>query len=153
MEKINQRLTQIATQLQITKGRKFRTDGTVVATNIHFPSDNSLLGDGVKVISRILSQAKLIILANLKPVNLRIFRNRYSTARRISRQIDSLSKTRNESGQQKRKQAYMKLIEVTKAAIKQAQKVKILLDNFDCVKSQKLLQKWEVFLPRIEQVV
>ncbi len=54
LEKFNQRLTQVAIQLQITKGRKIRTDGTVVATNIHFPSDNSLLVDGVKVISRIL---------------------------------------------------------------------------------------------------
>lgn len=80
LEKINQRLTQIATQLQITKGRKMRTDGTVVATNIHFPSDNSLLVDGVKFISRILSQAKSIIRANSPTINLRIFRNRYRTA-------------------------------------------------------------------------
>nr|AYN62333.1 transposase [Heteroscytonema crispum UCFS15] len=110
LKKMNQRLTQIATQLEITKGRKIRTDGTVVATNIHFPSDNSLLCDGVKVITRILSQAKSIILENSKLVNLGIFRNRYRTARRISRQIDSLSKTRNESGKQKRTQAYVKLI-------------------------------------------
>lgn len=85
LEKINQRLTQIATELQITQGKKMRTDGTVVATNIHFPSDNSLLCDGVKVISRILSQAKSIIRANSPTVNLGIFRNRYRTARRISR--------------------------------------------------------------------
>ncbi len=109
--------------------------------------------DGVKVISRILSQSKSIILANSKTMNLGIFRNRYRTARRISRQIDSLSKTRNESGKQKRKQAYMKLIEVTKAAIKQAQKLKSILDNLDTVKSQKILQKSKIFLLRIEQVV
>ena len=127
LTQINQRLTQIATQLQITQGKKMRTDGTVVATNIHFPSDNSLLVDGVKVISGILSQSKSIILANSQTVNLRIFRNLYRTARRISRQIDSLSKTRNESGKLKRKQAYMKLIEVTKAVIKQAEKVKSIL--------------------------
>jgi IS5 family transposase len=36
LKQINQRLTQIATQLKITQGRKMRTDGTVVATNIHF---------------------------------------------------------------------------------------------------------------------
>ena len=37
LEKFNQRLTAYATQLQITQGKKLRTDGTVVATNIHFP--------------------------------------------------------------------------------------------------------------------
>lgn len=36
-----------------------RTDGTVVATNINFPSDNSLLVDGVKIISRILLVSSL----------------------------------------------------------------------------------------------
>lgn len=153
LEEINQRLAQIATQLKITQGKKMRTDGTVVATNIHFPSDNSLLVDGVKVISRILSQSKSIILEKFPNINLRIFRNRYRTARRISRQIDSLSKTRNESGKQRRKQAYTKLIEVTKAAIKQAEKVKSVLVQLDAVKSQKILQTWEIFLPRIEQVV
>ncbi len=35
LAQINQRLTEIATQLKITQGRKMRTDGTVVATNIH----------------------------------------------------------------------------------------------------------------------
>lgn len=83
LSQFNQRLTQIATQLQITQGRKIRTDGTVVATNIHFPSDNSLLVDGVKVISRLLSQAKEILLRDSKNINLSIFRNRHRTARRI----------------------------------------------------------------------
>jgi transposase, IS5 family len=83
LKKINQRLTQIAVQLQKTQGKKIRTDGTVVATNIHFPSDNSLLVDGVKVISRLLSKAKEILLPDLKKINLSIFRNRHRTARKI----------------------------------------------------------------------
>lgn len=36
LKQFNQRLTQIATDLKITQGRKMRTDGTVVETNIHF---------------------------------------------------------------------------------------------------------------------
>ena len=123
LEQFNQRLTQIATDLHITKGKKIRTDGTVVCANIHFPSDNSLLVDGVKVISRLLLEAKKLLLQNSININSSIFRNRYPTARRISRQIDSLSKTRNKSGSQQRKQAYSKLIEVTKLSFKQATKI------------------------------
>ena len=37
LKQFNQRLTSYATQLQVTQGKKMRTDGTVVATNIHFP--------------------------------------------------------------------------------------------------------------------
>ena len=58
LEEFNRRLNKIAIQLQVTKGKKVRTDGTVVATNIHFPSDNSLLVDGIKVISRFYQKQK-----------------------------------------------------------------------------------------------
>ena len=40
----NQRVTQLATKLKVTRGRKLRTDGTVVETNIHAPSDSSFAG-------------------------------------------------------------------------------------------------------------
>ena len=48
----------VACQLRVTRGRKLRTDGTVVETNIHQPTDSSLLSDGVRVISRILKSAQ-----------------------------------------------------------------------------------------------
>lgn len=83
LEEFNQRLSASATQLQITQGKKLRTDGTVVATNIHFPSDNTLLVDGVLVISRLLLQAKEIILTTSTSINSSIFRNRLRTARRM----------------------------------------------------------------------
>jgi ABC-type tungstate transport system substrate-binding protein len=35
LEQFNQRLTEVATQLKVTKGRKLCTDDTVVETNIH----------------------------------------------------------------------------------------------------------------------
>ena len=153
LEQFNQRLTQIATDLHITKGKKIRTDGTVVCANIHFPSDNSLLVDGVKVISRLLLEAKKLLLQNSININSSIFRNRYPTARRISRQIDSLSKTRNKSGSQQRKQAYSKLIEVTKLSFKQATKIILLLKNINNLNFQNLLNKIEMFLTRIQMVI
>lgn len=112
-----------------------------------------MLVDGVKVISRLLLQAKEISVVNSIFLNSSLFRNRYRTARRISRQIDGLSKTRNQSGRQKREQAYSKLIEVTRSCLKQAQKVKNILMNSNPADSQKILQKLTVFLPRIEQVI
>ncbi len=105
------------------------------------------------MISRLLSQAKEILLRKSNNTNLSIFRNRHRTARRISREIDSLSKTRNQSGRQKREKAYSKLIALTKASCKQAQKVKLLIGNSNFLESQKLLQRFEIFLPRVEQVI
>ena len=74
----------MAIELQLTKAQKMRTDGTVGATNIHFPSDNSLLVDGVRVMSRLLYKAKEILSSNSK-IHPRLFQNRYRTARKISR--------------------------------------------------------------------
>src|SRR5262249_41728712 len=44
----------LARQRKVTRGRKLRIDGTVVETNIHYPTDSTLLGDGVRVLSRIV---------------------------------------------------------------------------------------------------
>ncbi len=50
-------LVHLACQLKVTQGRKLRLDGTVVATNIHHPTDSTLLYDGVRVLSRALGKA------------------------------------------------------------------------------------------------
>ena len=38
----NDRVIEVATQLKVTRGRKLRTDGTVVETNIAYPTDSKL---------------------------------------------------------------------------------------------------------------
>ena len=55
---LNDRAVELAQSLKVTRGRKLRMDATVVETNIHHPTDSALLGDGVRVISRLLRRAK-----------------------------------------------------------------------------------------------
>ena len=52
LKKILERLVGIARQRRIVRGRAFRVDTTVVETNIHYPTDSSLLADGVRVLTR-----------------------------------------------------------------------------------------------------
>ena len=54
---IHQRLVAIACEHKIAPGRKLRTDTTVVETNIHYPTDSSLLGDGVRVLTRVIPRS------------------------------------------------------------------------------------------------
>ncbi len=49
IEKLHQRVVEIALQVKIATGGKMRVDTTVVETDIHYPTDSSLLGDGVRV--------------------------------------------------------------------------------------------------------
>jgi len=50
--KIHCRVVELAKENHIVKGRKMRLDTTVVETNIHYPTDSNLLGDGVRVLIR-----------------------------------------------------------------------------------------------------
>jgi IS5 family transposase len=48
----------LARSLKGTRGRRLRIDGTVVSTNIHHPTDSTLIYDGVRLRSRIVVKAK-----------------------------------------------------------------------------------------------
>lgn len=98
-------------------------------------------------------QAKEILLVSLTSIDASLFRNRLRTARRISRAIDSLSKTKNKSGSQKRQQAYSKLIKLTQASFKQAEKVQKIISDLPLPNFPTIRQKFTLFLPRIEQVI
>ena len=47
----------VATRAGVTHGRRFRIDTTVVETNVHYPTDSSLLQDGVRVLTRTMQRA------------------------------------------------------------------------------------------------
>jgi len=55
---INDLAVDYAEEEKIEKGRKVRIDCTVVLSNIHDPTDSSLLYDSVRVFARILSKVK-----------------------------------------------------------------------------------------------
>jgi transposase, IS5 family len=52
VEELHPRIVQLAQESGVTRGRKLRVDTTVVETNIHYPTDSSLLGDGTRVLTR-----------------------------------------------------------------------------------------------------
>jgi IS5 family transposase len=63
LEKFNERITPLAIERQVTRGRKMRTDGTVVESNIHPPSDGRLLADSVRVLARSVARGQTILKA------------------------------------------------------------------------------------------
>jgi len=51
IKQIHDRIVALARADGIVQGRRMRVDTTVVETNIHYPTDSSLLGDGVRVLT------------------------------------------------------------------------------------------------------
>jgi IS5 family transposase len=152
LKKFNRRLTELATQLKVTKGRKLRTDGTVVESNIHPPSDSSLLVDGVRVIGRTLSRAKEA-LDETSVLDKTVFRNRVRSAKRLAREIGETLRKRSDAAKEMVVKAYQKLIKVAEATIEQAQKVRNELIAQATTQTDKLARTLEAFIPRMEQVI
>ena len=87
LEQFNSRLTELASQLKVARGRKLRTDGTVVETNIHPPSDSSLLADSVRVLGRTLSRARQV-LGEQTELGKEVFRNRVRSPGYVMLDVD-----------------------------------------------------------------
>lgn len=58
LEEVNRILMGRAVREGVESGRKVRIDATVVKTNVHTPSDSSLLFDAVRVLTRLLARAE-----------------------------------------------------------------------------------------------
>jgi IS5 family transposase len=56
VEQLHQRVVELAQERGVTQGRKLRVDTTVVESNIHYPTDSSLLGDGTRVLTRTMKK-------------------------------------------------------------------------------------------------
>src|SRR5262249_3452314 len=54
LKQVHERLVKIAHEKGVASGRRMRVDTTVVETDIHYPTDSTLLGDGVRVLTRMM---------------------------------------------------------------------------------------------------
>jgi IS5 family transposase len=152
LEQLNQRVVALAQSLKVTRGRKLRTDGTVVETNIHHPTDSSLLNDGVRVLSRLLRRAKGFLGQEAQEAR-QLFRDRSRSAKRLARQISEAARRRGEAVQVVHQGSYQRLLAVARASLRQVQRVQEKLAMMSSSGSQKLLCALERFLPLVEQVM
>jgi IS5 family transposase len=108
-EAINGQLVQYAADEKIEKGRQVRIDCTVVESNIHEPTDSSLLWDSVRVLTRLLHRSK-------EDFGLRVLFQDHS--RRAKRRLLGIMNSRSKKD---RKSKYVDLIKVTNKSIGYAQ--------------------------------
>ena len=116
LESINDLLLGLALDRGIDDGRTLRTDCTVEETNIHDPSDSSLLWDCVRVLSRLLHDAK-----ELAPVS---FSDHTKRAKRRHVKIQYAGTNA------KRKAPYFDLLKVTRKTMDYATTAAAVLDGF-----------------------
>jgi IS5 family transposase len=156
IEKIHQRVVAIAQEKKIIQGRRLRVDTTVVETNIHYPTDSSLLGDGVRVLTRTMKDiAKMALGAGAK------LRDRTRSVRYRLLEIGRASRSRAEQGRQKLQHIYEKLLSATGRVVGQAKRfareiaagIKHGATLVDQAVLEASRQYLEMMIPRVQQVM
>src|SRR5881409_2601343 len=111
---VHARVVQIAREQSAASGQKLRTDTTAVETNIHHPTDSSLLADGIRVLTRGLKR----ISAACETGALKVVDHQRAAKRRVL-EICRAAKTLTEAGREKLKESYGKLIALTRGLTRQ----------------------------------
>jgi IS5 family transposase len=123
LEAINQAVVQAAVQLGLEDGKKLRVDTTVVETNIHYPTDATLLWDSVRTITRLVED-----LHNQFPHGVQGFTNRTRSARRRMQQIQRMTAQQR---QQQQVPKYRELLRITGQVVQSARQVVAQTENTD----------------------
>lgn len=115
LETVNQLVVEAAVALGLEDGKKLRADTTVVETDIHHPTDSTLLWDTVRVLSRLVGR-----LDKLLPRGVRDFTNHCRSVRRRMQQIQRMSAQQRQSQQVPQ---YRRLIRVSQRVVANARRV------------------------------
>lgn len=156
VEKIHARLVALAQERTIVQGRRMRVDTTVVETNIHYPTDSGLLGDGVRVLTRLMKKVTEIA----GEVGSKLRDRRRSLQRRLV-EIGRATRSKGQAAQDRVKTIYGKLLEVASRVVGQAKKfsaeigagVKQAAEVPQQAKLKGLRKQLDTFLTRMRQVI
>ena len=156
IEKIHKRVVAIAQEKKVVEGRKMRIDTTVVETNIHYPTDSSLLGDGVRVLTRAMKRIAAIVGdAGGK------LRDRSRSVKYRILEIGRAARSKGGAGKERVQQGYGKLLESVSRVVGQAKLfsreiatgVKTSCDVFKQAALEGLRKELDTMAPRVKQVM
>ena len=115
LQAVNELVVQAAVDLGLEDGNQLRVDTTVVQTDIHHPTDNTLLWDVVRVVTRLVRRLRAAVQQRIQG-----FRNRQRAARRRMQEIQRLTP---QERHQRQVEKYRELIGIAEEVVNSAQKV------------------------------
>ena len=156
VEQIHQRLVDIACQRHLVEGRKMRLDTTVTEANIHYPTDSSLLGDGTRVLTRIMKQVSELVGEQGTRV-----RDRLRTIGYRVMEIARLSRSKGQEEKEKMREKYRELVRLTRQVRNQAQRfseeihsgVKRAVNRKQQAVLRGMKQELDAMIPLVNQVL
>jgi len=114
VQAVNAAVIGAAVEADLEDGEKLRADTTVVETNIHWPTDGTLMWDTVRVLTRLIGQLREVV-----PKDVPKFANRKRAARRRMQKLQRMTAAQRESQQVS---TYRQLIAITEEVLQNAQR-------------------------------
>ena len=156
IKRVHEQLVTIAQAEGVAAGRRMRVDTTVVETNIHYPTDSSLLGDGVRVLTRVMK--KITAIAGEAGARLR---DRSRSVKLRVLEIARAARAKGPQSQERLKQGYGRLLNSTSRVVGQAKRfareiadgVKRAGDVLAQLALEGLRQQLDEMAPRVKQVM
>jgi transposase, IS5 family len=115
IEAINQAVVLGAVQLGLEDGQQLRVDTTVVETDVHFPTDATLLWDTVRTVTRLVQD-----LHERLPGGVQGFTNRTRSARRRMQALERMTAQQRHTQQEP---TYRELLRITEQVLENARQV------------------------------
>ena len=156
IKQVHERIVQIAQANDVIRGRRMRVDTTVTETNIHYPTDSSLLGDGVRVLIRTMKNATKIA----GEVGAKL-RDRSRSVKLRLLDIARAARAKGGQNQEKLKKNYGKLLDSTSRVVSQAKQfskeiadgVKRSTDALKQLALEGLRQQIDTMVPLVKRVM
>jgi IS5 family transposase len=114
LQAINNAVVQAAVDAGFEDGAKLRVDTTVVESNIHWPTDGTLLWDTVRVLTRLIGQMHQFAAPDVPK-----FRNRKRAARRRMQRLQRMTRAQRQSRQVP---TYRQLLTITEEVLRNARR-------------------------------
>jgi IS5 family transposase len=118
IRELHDRIVALAQHQGVIRGRKMRMDTTVVESNIHYPTDSSLLNDGTRVLTRTMQKIEQKAGGLKKKV-----RNRMRSVTKRVIAIAHALRHKGPEGEQKRKKEYRQLLRLTRQILNDSRRV------------------------------
>jgi IS5 family transposase len=145
------RLVELAQEQGVVQGRKMRVDTTVVETNIHYPTDSSLLGDGARVLTRTMKKIE----KEAGSLKRRVRDRTRSVSKRVIA-IATAGRHKGAEGEERRKKKYRELLRLSRQILNDAKRVMTEVEQMPKQKQSRLgslAESLTTMAGRVRQVV
>jgi IS5 family transposase len=149
---INRKVLELGLALKITTGTKLRVDSSVTETDIHYPTDSSLLNDAARVISRLMRHARALIPPQTRAEKA-WFRDRHRQAQRLAREIGQRARQTAKNSGKSSPKLYRQLLAVVEKLLAQVAHLQPYLVGLSALAAAGLHEAFEHYLPLVHRVI